>query len=199
MENKKSIERTLVLLKPDAVARGLSGEILGRFEKTGLKIIGLKMVYVDDELVKKHYPSDREEFLIAMGNKTLETYAKYGRDTGEELGTMDPKTIGLMINKWNIDFISSGPVIAVVLEGNHAIDNVRRLAGHTLPTFAAPGTIRGDYSVDSPALANEQKRSVRNIVHASGNTEEAKYEIELWFRENELYSYRRADESAMFK
>lgn len=199
MSKNNSLERTLVLLKPDAVTRGISGEILSRFEKAGLKIIGLKMVWVDDELVKKHYPSDREEFLIAMGKKTLETYEKYGRDPNEEIGTMDPKTIGLMINKWNINFISSGPVIAVVLEGNHVIDNVRRLAGHTLPTFAAPGTIRGDYSVDSPALANEQKRSVRNIIHASGNTEEAKYEIELWFRQSELYSYRRADESAMFQ
>ncbi|MDD4762154.1 MAG: nucleoside-diphosphate kinase, partial [Candidatus Pacebacteria bacterium] len=195
MNNNK--ERTLVLLKPDSVRRGIAGEIISRFEKSGLKIVGLKMIWVDDELVKKHYPSDREEFLIGMGKKTLETYAKYGKDPNEELGTMDPKEIGLLVNGWNIEFMSSGPVIAVVLEGFHAIDNVRRLAGFTIPSAANPGTIRGDYSVDSNDVANGLKRSVRNIVHASGNPEEAKYEIELWFRENEIFSYNRADESVM--
>jgi len=197
MNNNK--ERTLVLLKPDSVRRGIAGEIISRFEKSGLKIVGLKMIWVDDELVKKHYPSDREEFLIGMGKKTLETYAKYGKDPNEELGTMDPKEIGLLVNGWNIEFMSSGPVIAVVLEGFHAIDNVRRLAGFTIPSAANPGTIRGDYSVDSNDVANGLKRSVRNIVHASGNPEEAKYEIELWFRENEIFSYNRADESVMFE
>jgi len=201
MENKTSLlkERTLVLVKPDGVKRGITGDIIHRFEKAGLKIAGMKMIWVDNELIARHYPMDREEFLIGMGKKTLETYEKYGKDPNEELGTMDPKEIGKMINKWNIDFLSSGPVVAMVLEGNHAIDNVRRIAGKTLPAFAEPGTIRGDYSVDSPALANEKKRSVHNIVHASGNMEEAKYEIELWFHENELYSYKRADEEVMFE
>ncbi|MFA5173080.1 MAG: nucleoside-diphosphate kinase [Candidatus Paceibacterota bacterium] len=192
-------EKTLVLLKPDAVKRGITGEIISRFEKAGLKIIGMKMIWVDDELVKKHYPSDREEFLIGMGRKTLETYTKYGKDPNEGLGTMDPKEIGLMVNKWNVDFLSSGPVLAIVLEGYHAIDNVRRLAGFTIPSAAVPGTIRGDYAHDSNDIANGARRSVRNIVHASGNPEEAKYEIELWFHEDELYDYRRADESAMFE
>jgi len=191
-------EKTLVLLKPDSVKRGISGQIISRFENAGLKIVGMKMVWVDEELVKKHYPEDRTELMEGIGKKTLETYAKYGKDAGEELGTMDAVEIGKMVNKWNIEFLSSGPVVAIILEGHNAIENVRRLVGTTIPSFANPGTIRGDLSLDSPTLANEKKRSIRNIVHASGNAEEAKYEIELWFREPEIHSYDRADQSVMF-
>lgn len=191
-------EKTIVLIKPDGVKRGLIGEILARFERAGLKIVAMKMVWVDKELVHKHYPSARVEFLRGMGEKTLQTYEKYGKDAKEELGTKDPVEIGKMVNQWNIDFLSSGPVVAILLEGAHAIDSARLIAGPTLPVFAPGGTIRGDYSVDSPALANEQKRAVRNLVHASGNTEEAKYETELWFREYEIYDYKRSDENVMF-
>lgn len=191
-------ERTVVLIKPDGVKRGLIGEILSRFEKAGLKIIGLKMVWVDKELVLKHYTDSREEFLRGMGEKTLGTYEKYGKDPQEELGTKDPLEIGRMVNKWNIDFLSSGPVVAVLLQGAHAIDSARLIAGPTLPVFAPSGTIRGDYSVDSPALANAQKRAVRNLIHASGNAEEAKYEEQLWFRKHEIYDYKRSDEDIIF-
>jgi nucleoside-diphosphate kinase len=193
------IERSLVLVKPDGVQRGLIGEIISRFEKAGLKIIGAKMIHVDKELVSKHYPDSRTELLENIGKKTLETYAKYGMDANEELGTMDPVALGKMVNSWNMEFLSSGPVMAMVLEGVHAIDSIRMIVGATLPVFAQPGTIRGDFSIDSPALANTKKRPVRNLVHASGNLEEAKYEIQLWFHENELYSYRRADEAIMFE
>ncbi|MBI1960864.1 MAG: nucleoside-diphosphate kinase [Candidatus Liptonbacteria bacterium] len=192
------MEQTLVLVKPDGVKRGLSGEIVTRFERAGLKIVGMKMIRVDADIVRKHYP-EREGFLEALGKKTLETYAKYGKDPNEEMGTMDPREIGKMVNAWNMEFLSSGPVVAIVLEGNHAVENVRRIVGSTIPTISQPGTIRGDYSVDSPALANKRKRSLRNVVHASGNAEEAKYEIQLWFKQNELHSYKRADEGAMFE
>lgn len=192
------IERTVVLVKPDGVKRGLVGEIISRFEKIGLKLIAMKMVWVDKDMVAKHYPESRTELLKGIGEKTLKTYAKYGKDANEELGTMDPLKIGKMVNDWNIDFLSSGPVVAILLQGAHAIDNVRMAVGDTLPTFAAPGTIRGDYSIDSPALANATKRSVHNMIHASGNIEEAKYEEELWFRKEEIYNYRRTDEEVMF-
>ena len=89
--------------------------------------------------------------------------------------------------------------MAILLEGLHAIDNVRMIAGNTLPVFANPGSIRGDYSIDSPALANARQRAVRNLIHASGSVEEAKYEAELWFKENEIYEYKRADEDVMFE
>lgn len=191
-------ERTVVLVKPDGVKRGLVGEILSRFERMGLKIVALKMAWVDEDLVKKHYPEERTEFLRGMGEKTLKTYGEYGKDPGEELGTKDPFEIGKMVNAWNVEFLQSGPVVALLLEGHNAIDNVRQVVGNTLPTFAAPGTIRGDFSTDSPVLANQRKRAIRNLIHASGNQEEATYEEELWFHHDEIYDYKRADEDVMF-
>ncbi|MDZ7798036.1 MAG: nucleoside-diphosphate kinase [Patescibacteria group bacterium] len=193
------IEKTVVLIKPDGVKRGVVGEIISRFEKAGLKIIGMKMIWIDKEIAQKHYPDAREELLKGIGEKTLKTYEKYGMDPNEDLGTKNPLEIGKMVNSWNMDFITSGPVVAILLEGLHAIENVRSMAGNTLPTFATPGTIRGDYSLDSPALANVKKRAVRNIIHASGNKEEAKYEEQLWFKEHQIYDYKRADEDVMFE
>jgi len=191
-------ERTVILLKPDTVKRGLVGEVLSRFEKAGLKIVALKMVWVDEEMLVKHYPDGRTEFLKGMGEKTLKTYKEYGKDPGELIGTKDPLEIGRLVNSWNIEFLKSGPIIALLLEGHNAIDNVRQVVGNTLPTFASPGTIRGDYSTDSPVLANQKKRAVKNLIHASGNKEEAQYEEELWFHKEEIYDYKRADEEAMY-
>lgn len=192
-------ERTVILIKPDGVKRGLIGEVIFRFEKMGLKVIALKMVWIDEVLAKKHYPESREDLMKAIGEKTLKTYEKYGRDPKEEFGTLEPEEIGKMVNQWNINFITSGPVIAMLLEGLHAIDNARMIAGNTLPVFAEPGTIRGDYSIDSPALANAKKRAVYNIIHASGNEKEAKYEEQLWFRKEDVHdNYKRSDEEAMF-
>ena len=91
-------ERTVVLVKPDGVMRGLIGEIVTRFEKAGLKIIAMKMVWIDEELAGKHYPDDRTEFLKGMGEKTLATYEKYGKDHHEEIGTKDALEIGKMVN-----------------------------------------------------------------------------------------------------
>lgn len=191
-------EQSVVLVKPDGVKRGLVGEITTRFEKAGLKIAAMKMVWVDKEFAGKHYPEERTELLKGIGEKTLQTYEKYGKDPNEVLGTKDPLEIGKMVNRWNMDFLSSGPVVAILLEGPHAIDNVRMVVGATLPVFADPGTIRGDYSLDSPALANERKRAVHNLVHASGNPEEAEYEKQLWFRNEEVHDYKRVDEDIMF-
>lgn len=190
-------ERTVVLLKPDAVKRGLVGEIISRFERAGLKTVALKMVWVDKDLVAKHYP-DQRDYLITVGNKTIKTYEEYGRDPKEELGTKDAYEIGKMVRQWNMGFLTSGPVVALLLQGLHAVDNVRMMAGNTLPRFAEPGTIRGDYSLDSPILANLNKRSVKNIIHASGSIEEAKFEEQLWFHQKEIYQYKRADEDVMF-
>ncbi len=195
---KDLMQQSVVLVKPDGVSRGLVGEIITRFEKAGFKIVAMKMVWVDKELVMKHYPESRTALMEAIGNKTLESYAKFGKDAQEELGTMDPKAIGMMVNKWNIDFLSSGPVVAMLLEGVQAIESIRLMVGHTIPAVSAPGTIRGDYSIDSPALANARKRPLRNLVHASGNEEEAKYEKELWFHQSEIHAYKRSDEEVMF-
>lgn len=191
------MERTVVLIKPDGIKRGLVGEILSRFEKAGLKIVAMKMVWVKEDLIEKHYPKDKD-YLISLGKKSLAIYEEYGKDPGEELGSKDPLEIGKMIRSWFADYLTSGPVVAVLLEGLHAIDNVRMMIGHTLPRFATPGTIRGDYSIDSADLANAKKRAVKNLIHASGSVEAAKFEEELWFHKNEIFSYKRSDEDIMF-
>lgn len=192
------LERTLVLLKPDTVVRGLVGEIIARFERASLKPIALKVMMVPRELALQHYPDSRTEFLKGMGGKTLQSYGEAGIDPKTELGTDDALEIGKMINKWNMDFLTSGPVVAMVLEGFQAISKVRKVTGFTIPLLAEPGTIRGDLSSDSPVTANAQGRAVKNMIHASGNPEEAAQEIALWFKEEELVSFKRADESTMY-
>lgn len=183
------MEQTLVILKPDAVQRGLVGEIISRFEKTGLKIVAAKMVMPSKDLANKHYPTQRREFIEGMGNKTLENYKEQGLDARGLLGTDDPYEIGMKIQGWMVDFITSGPVLAIVLEGPHAIEVVRKMTGHTLPLKAVPGTIRGDYSYDSPTLANREQRPIYNLVHASGEKAEAEFEINLWFTKDELHAH----------
>lgn len=182
------MEKTLVLLKPDAVQRGLVGEIISRFEKAGLKMVAAKMVTPSEDLANKHYPTERREFIEGMGHKSLETYREAGMDPRAELGTEDAHEIGLKIQGWMVGFITSGPVMALVLEGQNAIKTVRELAGHTVPAKADPGTIRGDYSNDTPTLANKEKRPIMNLVHASGDLQEAEFEINLWFTPDELNS-----------
>ena len=184
------MEKTLVLLKPDAVERGLVGEIITRFEKVGLRLVATKMVWPDHELAHKHYPVDRREFIEGMGNKTLGSYKEGGLNPHEDFGTNDPHKIGLQVQKWLADFLTSGPVIALVLEGPDAIKLVRDLAGHTIPVMADKGTIRGDYSDDSPIKANAEKRAIKNLVHASGDKAEADFEIGLWFNQEELHAYQ---------
>ena len=136
---------------------------------------------VSHEMAKKHYPSDREDFIRGMGKKTLDNYAELGLDPHKELGTSDDHEIGMMVLGWLLDMLTSGPVVAAVIEGPHSIEVVRKICGFTVPLTAAPGTIRGDFAFDSPALANKEKRAVRNLIHASGNREEAEYELKLWF------------------
>lgn len=190
-------ERTLVLVKPDGVKRGLVGKVLTRFEQAGLKIVGLKIVKVSREFAENHYPNTAE-WIRGMGEKTLQTYRDQGKDALDELGTDDPMEIGNMIKGWNVDYLTSAPVVAVALEGAHAIAVVRKMCGFTLPAFAEPGTIRGDFSVASPIVANELKRAVRNLVHASSDAQEAEYEINYWFSEEELCAYKSAAEEVMF-
>ncbi len=191
------MERTLVILKPDAVARGLSGEILKRFERVGLKIAAIKLLKASKDTAELHYPHDRDELWIGVGNKTLDNYKALDMDPVKSLGTSDPMKIGKMVRKWLMEFMTSGPVLAMVLEAPHAVELVRKMCGHTLPLLANPGTIRGDFSFDSSYLANVGSRPIKNLVHASGNVEEAKYEIPLWFSEEEIHSYERIEEKAM--
>ncbi|MEK7541692.1 MAG: nucleoside-diphosphate kinase [Patescibacteria group bacterium] len=190
-------ERTFMLVKPDGVKRGLVGECVTRVEQRGLKVIAMKMVRPTEAHARGHYPGT-EEWLRGMGEKTLESYRKYDKDPVKELGTADPLKIGEIIYGWNTEFLTSGPTVAIVISGIHAIDMVRKIVGKTLPAFAEMGTIRGDYSVDSPVLANLDKRAIHNLVHASGDSAEAAHEIRHWFGEGDIHDYKRAEEDIMF-
>jgi nucleoside-diphosphate kinase len=175
-------ERTLVIVKPDAYQRGLTGDILARLEQRGLVLEAIRVSAGEKEIVEDHYPRS-QEWLATVGGKTLDDYAKLGVSAQERLGTDDAVEIGQMVRRWLTEFMLSSPVVPMVLSGNRAIETVRKVVGHTLPIMAAPGTIRGDYSSDSPDLANEEKRPVQNLVHASGDPAEAAREIKLWFPE----------------
>jgi nucleoside-diphosphate kinase len=191
-------EKTLVLVKPDAVKRGLVGTIITRFEQVGLKLVGLKMVQADRKRLEGHFPKD-DAWIRGMGQKTLDNYVEYGVDPKVTIfGTDDAYEIGLRIKEWNFRYLSSGPVVAIVLQGVHAVDVVRKMIGHTLPLKAQPGTIRGDYSINAPDLANLVGSACKNMVHASGNVEEAQSETGCWFLPDELISWERVDEFLMF-
>lgn len=173
-------QKTLVLIKPDAMARRLAGEIIRRFERVGLSIVQAKMVQVDKELAEKHYPVT-EEWLKKAGSNTIIDCEKYGINVKESMGTDVPEEIGDLVHQWNVELLLSAPVLALVFEGVNAIETVRKLCGPTVPLLASPGTIRGDFASASAISENAQKKTIRNLIHASGNPEEAKREINLWF------------------
>ncbi|HZO64509.1 MAG TPA: nucleoside-diphosphate kinase [Kribbellaceae bacterium] len=162
-----TVERTLVLLKPDALARGLAGQLIQRFEDAGLKIVGVKMQQMNADMAKRHYFDLEERF----GKSVFELTAQ---------------------------FMQSGPVIAFVLEGVQAVANVRKLVGNTFPDQAPAGTIRGDFAHTTKAYAEAHNKVVPNLIHASGNPDEAKYEVELWFRPDELFQYETLAERYTF-
>jgi nucleoside-diphosphate kinase len=175
-------EETLVLLKPDTVRRRLVGRIMCRFEDAGLEIKAIRMIqHASEELISNHYRST-EEWLKGVGEKTVKSYREKNLDIHAGFGTHDPIEIGRIVKRRLIRYMTSAPIIAVILAGNNAIKKVRDLAGYTIPAEALPGTIRSDFSCDSPDLATLEDRSVENLIHASGNAAEAVYEIDLWFR-----------------
>lgn len=191
-------QRTFCMVKPDGVQRGLIGDIIYRIEKSGLKIVAMKMMLPDAELVRKHYPASDEAWVHRLGEKSVSGFENLDVTAGEVLGSEDRMHLGKEVVAGLIDYMTSGPVVCMVVEGIQAIEMVRKLAGHTLPYKADIGTIRGDYSVDSPAIANAEKRSIHNIFHASENTSEAANEIELWFGKEIVHDYVRAGENVMY-
>lgn len=189
------IERTLVLLKPDAVQRGLVGEIISRFEKPGFKIIGMKMVYADKDIAGRHYADD-EAWLRTVGENTRKSLAAKGKDKNLE---PDDMAIGRRVRSWLMEFISMSPTIALCVEGHGAIEKIRQIVGDTQPHKASPGTIRGDFALDSYAMADEATRPIQNLIHASDSKETAEREIAVWFKPNELYPYQRVDENLIYR
>lgn len=179
-----AIEKTLAIVKPDGVQRGLVGEIVHRFERTGLKIVAMKMVQADAELVGKHY-SDDPVYLTSVGEKALGAAKARGAEPRETA-----LEIGQRVRESNMRYITTSPVVAMVLEGNTAVQTVRNIIGGTNPLTADIGTIRGDLTIDDFTQADTEGRSVRNLMHASGDVSEAEREIKLWFTDQELHHYQ---------
>jgi nucleoside-diphosphate kinase len=182
------LDKTLIIVKPHAVVRGLVGTFLERFERMGMQISAIRLVRETAEFWEAFYPSDAEWFKN-VGGKTLENCQKNGIDVQARLGTSDAAKIGRMVKDWLVDHMVEGPSIAVVLRGNEALNKVRTACGSTLPNVAVPGTIRFDFSCDSPTLANEEKRPVFNLIHASdptemrGNQKACDFEIAMFFKD----------------
>ena len=177
-------QRTLVLVKPDGVQRHLVGEIIHRFEQAGLKLVGLKLAWATADIVDRHYRHDAE-YLISIGEKTLKGMKELGVPMDET-----PLEIGRRVRSYLTRFLMTGPVVAMVLQGTNAIRNVRQLVGSTDPLTADIGSIRGDLTIDTIQLADLEQRTVRNLMHASGDPEEAEREIPIWFSPSELHTYR---------
>ena len=190
MVHKMREERTFVMLKPDAVRKGLVGELIRRFEQRDLKIVAIEMFQPTVAQIDTHYPKS-EEWITRLGQKSLATYQKYGLDPIAELGTDDPAKIGPQVRKWLVDYMVSAPLVRMVVEGVHAVDMVRKIIGPTMPASAEMGTFRGDFSADSAAIANAEKRAVMNLAHASETPEEAEHEIKFWFGDHPIFTYKR--------
>ena len=187
------IERTIVILKPDAVQRSLVGEIIQRFERVGLKIVATKMVVANEEIVGKHYSSD-PDWRRKAGEKSIEGLKLKGEDVSE----LDPKKLGELILSGLKRYMTAGPIVVMALEGSNSVKLVRKIVGGTEPLSSDVGTIRGDYVLDSYSLADGDGRSIRNLIHASGTSEEAKLEMKLWFGDSEVMEYQTAHEHILY-
>ena len=186
-------EKTLVIIKPDGIQRSLIGEIIGRFEKVGLKMVANKMVTVDEEHIEKHYTLD-PKWRTVTGEKTIAGYKSKGMKPPSE----DPLEITAAILKGLKKYMTSGPIIVMVWEGVHGVGIVRKLVGGTEPLTSDVGTIRGDYVLDSYELSDKDGRSIRNLIHASGSVEEAEMEIKHWFKSEELIDYSVINEKILY-
>lgn len=185
-------ERSLVIIKPDGVQRSLIGEILSRFERTGLKFVAMKMLVPKADQCWNHYHKD-EEWFLSKGNRITDDRKTQGLSIDKE-----PIEYGKDIIQANVDFFTSGPVMAMVIEGNAAVAIVKKLVGGTEPTTSDVGTIRGDLTVDSYALSSIDNRAVRNLIHCSDSPEEAEREIAIWFEKGEVIDYRQVQDAILY-
>jgi len=186
-------ERTLVIIKPDGVQRGLIGEIIRRYERSGLKLVGIKMMVPSKDFIEKHYLVN-PDWRRVTGEKAIAAY----RQSGKKPPSDDPyKVTEVVLNNLK-NYLSSGPVVAMVWQGMHAVGIVRKITGGTEPLTSDVGTIRGDLTIDSYEVADIDGRAVRNLIHASGTPAEAEKEISLWFSEKELLNYRLVGEAILY-
>jgi nucleoside-diphosphate kinase len=184
-------ENTLLIIKPDAVQRGLIGIIFETFENIGLKLMTAKMVKPDAKVIKNHYPGT-PEWINEMGKKTLSSFKQSKMDIKKVMGTDDALKLGQFVYDRLIKYWSEGPIIVMVWQGPHAIEIARKMRGHTIPYLAQTGTIHAQYSFDSSILSSGLNRVVKTFIHASGSVEEADREIKYWFPEiNKFKNYKR--------
>jgi len=185
-------ERTFVILKPDAIQRSLMGEIVGRFERTGLKFTAFKFFVPAEDDLLRHYNKD-DAWFEKKGQNIVNDLESQGRPVEKA-----PLEYGKDIIRTIIQYMQQGPVLALVLEGNQSVAVVKKLVGETEPATSDVGTIRGDFTVDSYAHSTYENRAVRNLIHCSDSPEEAEREIALWFTEDEIMSYTTAQERIMY-
>jgi len=185
-------ERTFVILKPDAVQRGLIGEIIKRIENTGLKLVALKMHLASEDQIWKHYEKD-EAWFLKKGERILEERKAAGMPCDKE-----PIEYGKDIIRALVTFMSCGPVVCMIWEGNQAVGIVKKIVGSTEPMSSDSGTIRGDYTLDSYELASFDSRAVRNLVHCSDPVADAEREIPIWFSNDEILDYRLIAEQILY-
>lgn len=188
-----SEEKTLVIIKPDGIQRNLIGDIISRYERVGLKIVAMKMMHATEDLIKNHYTLDPSWFQT-VGEKGIKGLI----DKGIQPESMDPDIMAHAVLRRLITYMTSGPIIAVVLQGAHAVKIVRKITGGTEPLTSDVGTIRGDYVLDSYSMSNDDDRAVRNLVHASGSVKEAEDEIKHWFKDDEIMKYVLVNDEVLY-
>jgi nucleoside-diphosphate kinase len=186
-------ERTLIVVKPDGIQRALIGEIMKRYERLGLKLVALKMFIPTEKMIEEHYLLD-SNWKKNVGEKAIKSY----KEKGEVPPSSDPIEVGNLVVERLKKYMTSGPVIAMVWEGAHAVELVRKITGGTEPRSASIGTIRGDFVVDSYQMADADNRAIRNLIHASGSVPEAEKEIPHWFTKNELIDYHVPHEATLY-
>lgn len=186
-------EKTFVIIKPDGVQRSLIGEMIKRFERIGLKLVGLKMQIPTTEMVEKHYTLD-PDWLRKVGEKSIEGY----KSKGQIPPSTNALEVGYKVLEVLKKYITSGPVVLMCWQGAHAVGIVRKITGGTEPLSSDVGTIRGDFVLDSYQIADVSDRAIRNLVHASGSVQEALAEIDLWFKPEEILNYRLIQDSILY-
>ena len=185
-------ERTFVIIKPDGVQRALIGEIISRFERTGLKMIGLKMTMVDETKLWDHYNKD-DEWFNKKGTRIIEDRKAAGMSVDKE-----PIEYGKDIIRALSKYMTSGPVVMMAWQGNQSVAVIKKLVGDTAPASSDVGTIRGDLTNDSYSIAAIDDRAVRNLIHCSDEPDQAEREIAMWFDEKELINYRLVGEQILY-
>ena len=184
------IEQTLIIIKPDALKRGLVGKIIETFENVGMKLMVAKMLKPSADVIKNHYPGT-SEWIKEMGEKTLASFKQSGQDVIKTFKTEDPNKLGQFVYERLIKYWMEGPIIVMVWQGANAITVARKLRGHTIPALAIPGTLHAQFSFDSSPLSASLDRVVKTFIHASGSTDEAEREIKYWFKDIKFKNYER--------